>query len=173
MCSRLEQEYRIWLEEVLEVLHELCEDVVPAGRVDENIYSKTKALYSASQFQRQDDFNVELLHYAEEGRAKLEAVKSALAATECKNEETVIRLRRVFAASILNSLQYLVNFAFLGEADLKIGEELSQYFEIDSSDRVKRIRSGVMVTGNVQQAQVKQYRARVQKQEDWTHPVAG
>ena len=198
MHNRLVQEYRIWREELLEILRELYEDVVPAGRIREDGYWRTKALYNAYHSNERDAFLLQLLQYGVEGRAVLAAVKSEIATVGTgklsflkagKAEEMIFRLRRTHASSVLSSLQALTNFAFLaescmksqednvGEADdvynRKIYQELGIYFEIDDSDEVKRIRSGVLVAERVQTAQVKQYRTRGQRTEEWNHPVAG
>lgn len=147
MYDKLVQEYRIWLEELLEVLHEFCEDVVPAGRFDEGIYWRTKELYGMTRCV--DDSGkamMEILQYAKEGRILLEEAVYACQgeAIAEEREEIIIHLRRKYANAILNSLQMFVNFVFLARLDFQY-ECICKYFETDTSDKVIRIRSGVAV----------------------------
>lgn len=181
MCERIVQEYRIWVEEALEVLHTLCEDVVPAGRVSEELYWQTKALFKAYGCKSAEEFNRVLLQYAAEGRALLVSVESNI------TEEIRIRLRRENATAILNSLQMLANYAYLAEqcADNAEGfgfvpalyKELSQLFEIDACDEVKRIRSGVVVeqkSGSGAEASIiRAYPFQENKAKEWKGCVAG
>lgn len=185
MCKDLVQEYRIWLQELLEVLRVVCEEVVPAGRFQEDIYWKTKALCENIGNLEQKEAEAELFQYAADGRCLLNAVRECLDSAQADgnpvSEEACICLRRIHANAILNSLQMLVNFAGLTERHLHCAEEikqcsdrcdtLSQYFEIDETEEVKRIRSGVVVKQKKQIA--KTYHFCTQKAENWKSSVAG
>ena len=177
MLERLVQEYRIWLSELIEILHVVCEDVVPAGRVGEEIYWRTKSLYRECSHRQVGKAEEHLLQYAKDGRALLDSVKLEITAAKRewgsvsykdglngdmhRIEESIIRLRRANANAILSSLQMLVNFAELANACEEsqqfadFYDELSIFFEIDSIDEVKRIRSGVVVEPQKQITAVK------------------
>lgn len=190
MCGNLVQEYRIWFKEILEILQTLCEDVVPAGRLDQEVYWQTKELYRTIKQGELEDIYTELSQYASDGKILLEPVKEALKTVKRDNiaEETIIYLRRKYARAILTSLQMLVNFAYLADAYLRdadeIGIEASKYFEIDTTDEVKRIRSGVVVQRkqivavktegcDTNQSGTKTYRFHTESSQNWKNSVAG
>lgn len=190
MCGNLVQEYRIWFKEILEILQALCEDVVPAGRLDQEVYRQTKELYRTIKQGESEDIYTELSQYASDGKILLEPVKEALKTVKRDNiaEETIIYLRRKYANAILTSLQMLANFACVAEAYLEEVDEISveagKYFEIDTTDEVKRIRSGVAVQrkwivtvkteGGVTNASgMKTYRFRTESSQNWKNSVAG
>lgn len=174
MCEKLVQEYRVWLSEILKLLELVCEDVVPAGRPDRDLHWKTKELWEKveqlGQEGRSEQLESILLQYERDGKALLEQVKASTDAILVKNvslakaegslgrnaseepgelpEEFRIALRREYAGNILSSLQMLVNLNYLAEEHLKCGlGKISEIFEVDTLDGVKRVRSGVIVTG--------------------------
>ena len=181
MYERLIQEYRIWLADLLDVLHAICEDVVPAGRVREDMYLESKILYRNAKSQRKEELERSLFRYALRGKELLYPVKVAVETVE---EHDIIRLRRTYAGAILSSLQLLVNYAYLadtckpedcdGEA---VFAELGQLFEVDKHDEVKRIRSGVQVMSRMQAGEstgkIRVFRSQDDQTKAWNSPAAG
>ena len=158
MYVRLMREYRIWLADILYVMHALCEGVVPAGRVAEEIYLETKILYRNAKSQKREEMEAALFRYALRGTALLHPVKIAVESmdedgNEDGNENEVIRLRRTYATAILSSLQMLVNYAYLSErCNPEMSDEdivfaqLDRMFEIGTHDEVKWVRSGSVLS---------------------------
>lgn len=168
MCRELVQSYERWLKDILLILDVLCEDVVPAGKPEESVYWRTRKLYEDAEILAQGGKDAELetllKQYCQDGLLFLQQFEQdwswrklkASIRNEKEVEETRIQLRRKYAKDIVNSLQMLVNLAFLLEVyfgDTSV--DVRKMFELsDKTDKyeVKKVRPGVVVNTRYRKA---------------------
>lgn len=171
MCRELVQGYERWLKDILLILDAVCEDVVPAGKPDEDIYWRTKKLYEDAEILvragKKAELESQLNQYCQEGQRFLQQFEQdwswrklkASVRNEKEAEETRILLRRKYAKEIVGSLQMLVNLALLLEIHFDDSSvDVRKMFELsDKTDKyeVKKVRPGVVIDTRYLQVSVR------------------